>query len=280
MPRTPRLAELGAKDSIGWPDATASQPDDLSPLHDSSTPVAEPELCGALIGICTFNEAQNIAELIRRLRLAFPDAKILVVDDHSPDGTADIVKGLMQRDPRVDLVVREHQRGLGGAIVCAIQQAIKQRVEFFLNLDADLSHSPEQLADLLALADRSKDVDVVVGSRYIEGGQIEGWPWRRRLMSRLLNRFGRVFLRLPVRDCSGSMRCYRVTALEGIDFDQLKCRGYALLEELLVVLHQRGSKMAELPITFVERRQGESKLTFAEAAKAVSHMLRLAVSRI
>jgi len=251
----------------------------LNPLHDFSDPGGESELSGVMIGVCTFNEATNIAELIGRLLAALPDAEVLVVDDDSPDGTANVVRDLMQREPRVSLIVRKDERGLGGAIVCAIRQAIKRRMEFFLNLDADLSHSPEQLADLLAMARRCSDVDVVVGSRYIEGGRIQGWPWRRRLMSRMLNRFGMVFLRLPVRDCSGSMRCYRVAALDQIEFDKLKCQGYALLEELLVVLHQRGSKMAELPITFVERQQGESKLTLTEAAKAVTHMLRLAVSR-
>tara|TARA_R110002049_G_scaffold47902_1_gene138448 strand:- start:164502 stop:165272 length:771 start_codon:yes stop_codon:yes gene_type:complete len=232
-----------------------------------------------LIGVCTFNEASNIGPLLSRLRKSIPEADIVVVDDNSPDGTASRVRDAMETDDKIHLVVREHERGLGGAILHAISVAIDADSEFFLNLDADLSHSPEQLAELLALARHRPDVDVVVGSRYVDGGKIEGWPLRRRVMSRMLNRFGTIGLGLPVRDCSGSMRCYRVESLRKLDFDGLKSRGYALLEELLVHLNSRGSKMAEVPITFVDRQQGESKLTIGEALRSVSQMLKLAASR-
>ena len=234
---------------------------------------------GIVVGVCTYNESTNIQTLILRLRSSIPDATILVVDDDSPDGTADLVRELIASDPQIKLIVRENERGLGGATLRAITVAIQRKAEFFLNLDADLSHSPEQLADMLALARRSPEIDVVVGSRYAEGGKIEGWPLRRRMMSRLLNRFGTLCLRLPVRDCSGSMRCYRVDALRRIDLDRLRSQGYALLEELLVQLNVQGSKMAELPITFVERQSGDSKLTIGEAIRSAAQIIRLSVLR-
>ena len=164
-----------------------------------------------MIGVCTYDEAANIQTLIGGLRDSIPTADILVVDDDSPDGTGGIVSEIAAADPKVRLMVRRGQRGLGSAIVRAATEAIEHDYEFFLNLDGDLSHQPEDLARLLAVATKNSDVDVVVGSRYVKGGRIEGWPLHRRWMSRLINRFAVICLRLPVLDCSGSIRCYRVS---------------------------------------------------------------------
>ena len=232
-----------------------------------------------LIGVCTYEEASNIQTLIMGLREAIPAADILVVDDNSPDGTARIVSQFAEGDPQVRVLVRRDQRGLGSAIVRAASEAISNDYEFFCNLDGDLSHQPQDLARVLAAALENPDIDVAVGSRYVKGGRIEGWPWYRRWMSRLVNRFAVICLRLPVQDCSGSIRCYRVEALRDLDLDSLRCQGYALLEELLMRLHQRGCKMKDVPITFVDRQQGRSKLTLREALRSVSFMLRLAVIR-
>ena len=232
-----------------------------------------------LIGVCTYNEAANIRALIEALREAVPAADVLVVDDDSPDGTAAIVKEVSARDAAVQVLVRKHQRGLGSAIVRAATEALDRDYDFFLNLDGDFSHSPSDLAKLLAVAIDEAETDVVVGSRYIAGGRIEGWPWYRRLMSRLINRFAVLCLRLPVRDCSGSIRCYRAGALRDVNLAGLKCQGYALLEELLLRLHQRGATIREVPITFTDRQQGHSKLTFREALRSAGFMLRLAVLR-
>ena len=125
----------------------------------------------------------------------------------------------------------------------------------------------------------SDEIDVVIGSRYAEGGSIVGWPLHRKLMSRMVNGFATSCLRLPVRDCSGSMRCYRVAALERVGMQSMRVNGYAVLEEILVKLVRQGSKMAEVPITFTDRRRGESKLTFREAVRSSAQMLRLALRR-
>ena len=212
------------------------------------------------------------------LRQAFPDAQLLVVDDDSPDGTASIVRQFARQEELVRWIVRTDQRGLGSAIVAAMKCAVEGGYEYFLNLDADQSHDPAQLPNLLEQAKADRDVDVVIGSRYVPGGEIVGWPLRRRLMSKLVNRFATVFLKLPVQDCSGSMRCYRTRALRAIDLESLHCTGYAVLEEVLVKLARNGSKMAEVPITFTERELGRSKLTFAEAARSVRFMIRLAIT--
>lgn len=251
-------------------------PDDASPTADSSTSPADPRV---LIGICTLNEADNISELVRRLRQSIPAADILVVDDDSSDGTGELVREISERDPTVTLQVRKGQRGLGGAIRLAMQQSIDGDYTFFLNLDGDLSHDPDQLLALLTRAMESPPVDVVIGSRYVSGGEIVGWPLHRKLMSRMVNRFAVACLRLPVNDCSGSMRCYRVETLTRLGLTNLRFDGYAMLEELLVLLHRQGASMAEVPITFTDRQEGQSKLTFAEATRSIRQMLALAVRR-
>ncbi len=229
-----------------------------------------------LLGVCTYTEATNVEPLVRRLRAALPTADILIVDDDSPDGTADRVRQIAQNDQRLDLLVRKNTRGLGGAILAAAEVAVDKGYDFFINLDGDLSHDPAQLPSLLQVATESPEINVVVGSRYVAGGQIVGWPLRRRVMSWIVNRFATLCLRLPLRDCSGSMRCYRVTALAAMGLTTLHCQGYALLEELLVRLHRQGNAMQEVPITFTERQQGQSKLTIGEAVRSMSYMIRLA----
>ncbi|WP_419581116.1 polyprenol monophosphomannose synthase [Stieleria magnilauensis] len=231
-----------------------------------------------LIAICTYQESQNIQAMLVGLRRAFPDACLMVVDDNSPDGTADLVREAQRSDPRIELIVRRDKRGLGSAIVDAMKYAVARGYRFFVNLDADQSHDPAQLPDLVERARADQDLAVVIGSRYVPGGEIVGWPLRRRLMSKLVNRFATAFLKLPVKDCSGSMRCYRTSALDAMDLDSLQCTGYAVLEELLVKLHRDGRKMSEVPITFTERELGHSKLTFAEAVRSVRFMLRLAMT--
>ncbi len=220
-----------------------------------------------------------MSALVSRLRSALPEADILFVDDNSPDRTSDEVRRCASEDDRVRLIERFDERGLGSAIIRAAVVAVDDDYDFFINLDADLSHDPAQLPALLQAAIQDDAVDVAIGSRYVAGGKIVGWPLRRRIMSRMVNRFATLFLRLPVRDCSGSMRCYRVSTLRDLDLTSLQCEGYALLEELLVRLNRPGRKMVERPITFTERQDGESKLTLREAIRSVGFMFRLALQR-
>ncbi len=230
-----------------------------------------------LIAVCTLNEAENIETLVRGLRLAIPEADVLVIDDDSPDGTGAIVSAMAESDSSIHLIVRRDEHGLGSAIRRAMRYAIEGEYQFLLNLDGDLSHDPAQLPALLHRARRLPGVDVVIGSRYVDGGAIDGWPLHRRWMSRLVNGFATRCLRLPVRDCSGSMRCYRVEALRKIGLDSVHSNGYSVLEELLVLLHRSGAEMSEVPITFRERTKGESKLTFGEVFRSSLRMLAMAV---
>lgn len=230
-----------------------------------------------LIGVCTLNEADNIVALITRLRDALPQADVLVIDDESTDRTAALVGQMIQEDSKVMIIVRHEQRGLGSAIRHAMTYAVENGYDYFLNLDGDLSHDPDQLPALLQRAQQSPPVDVVIGSRYVAGGKIVGWPLHRKCMSRMVNRFATGVLRLPVKDCSGSMRCYRVAALQRLGLSTLTHNGYSALEELLVRLHREESPMAEVPITFTDRQRGTSKLTLREAVRSIGQMVSMAV---
>jgi dolichol-phosphate mannosyltransferase len=240
-----------------------------------------------LVAVCTYNERENIAELLDRIRSAAPEADLLVVDDNSPDGTGRWVQEQAAADPRIRVIIRPGKQGLGTAIVAAMDHAIAGRYRWLVNLDADLSHDPADIPRLLAACrepleplGRVSDTlvrtpDVVIGSRYVRGGQIVGWPRRRRWMSRTMNALTRVLLRIPVEDASGSFRSYRVAALDELPRNQLRAHGYALLEELLWHLHRQGCRFHEVPIVFTERRHGRSKLSWHEAIGALQVLIRL-----
>jgi dolichol-phosphate mannosyltransferase len=232
-----------------------------------------------LVAVCTYNEISNLPELVDRIFAALPHAQLLVIDDNSPDGTGKWAVSRATEDQRLKVIVREHDRGLGGAIKRAFQFAVNQQFDFLLNLDGDLSHEPEVLPSLLAVAQNDPAVDVVVGSRYCPGGSVVGWPLRRKLMSRLVNRFAVGVLRLPVSDCSGSLRCYRVSTLGAIDPGSLQSGGYAILEEVLMRLRAVEAKMVEVPIVFHDRISGHSKLTFGETWRSAKQLIRLALAR-
>ena len=251
-------------------------PGDLSDGGTAPRGTATPRV---LVAVCTYNEMSNIAELVERIFASLPHADLLIVDDNSPDNTGRWAVDAATRDPRLRVIIREHERGLGSATRRAFQYAVAQRYDFLLNLDGDLSHEPESLPTMLQRAIHDPQIDVVVGSRYCSGGSVQGWPLRRKIMSRMVNRFAVTCLRLPVSDCSGSMRCYRVAALAAIDPASLRSDGYAILEEVLIKLSARGAKMVEVPICFTDRQSGASKLTFGEALRSARHLIHMAVAR-
>lgn len=230
-----------------------------------------------LVLVLTLNEADNLPRLLAGIDESLPEADILVIDDDSPDGTGTRAQEMARENCKLHVVIRRGKRGLGSALRDGIGWAIAHEYDFLLNLDADLSHNPADLPRLLHAATDGDPVDVVIGSRYVDQGGIEGWPLRRRAMSRTVNRFATMVLRLPVRDCSGALRCYRVEQLKKLDLQSLRSNGYAMLEELLLRLHATGATMREVPIVFTDRQRGHSKLTSREAMRSAWQLMRMAI---
>jgi dolichol-phosphate mannosyltransferase len=230
-----------------------------------------------LVALATYNEVENLPTLVAAIRALLPDADVLVVDDSSPDGTGRWCDEEAARSPWFSVLHRAGKLGLGSASWAAMQYAIARSYDQLITLDADWSHPPEALPRLVAAV---KDADVVVGSRYVPGGTIEGWPVSRRIVSAVMNLATRVALGLPVRDASTACRLYRVAVLKQLDFNELTATGYAYLEEIAWQLHRRGARFAEVPIAFTDRRAGASKVSLAEARGKAAVLARLAKQRL
>ena len=242
-------------------------------LNDSDTPRAGK----TLVTTATYNEIDNLPELVSEVLAHAPDCDILVVDDNSPDGTGQWCDDYRSEDSRLHCLHREGKLGLGTAILDAMRYAINRDYKYVLNLDADFSHPPQNIPDLLAGMDPSDRpaVDVMIGSRYVPGGGIEGWPLSRHLMSRAVNAYARTLLTLSPKDCSGGFRCYRVALLKQLDLDAVRSRGYSFQEEILWRLKRLGARFGESPITFVNRQKGASKINRSEAFEALWLLLVL-----
>jgi dolichol-phosphate mannosyltransferase len=214
----------------------------------------------ALVIVPTYNERANLPTLVAGL-LPHEGVRVLIVDDHSPDGTGAVADSLAAAHPgRVQVMHRSGKRGLGRSYIDGIKWAIREPVDLICQMDADLSHDPTQLPALIAAAAHA---DVVLGSRYVAGGAIVNWPRRRRFLSRFANIYIRTVTRLAARDCTTGYRCWRREALAALPLDSFFSEGYSFLIEMLFVAARRGSRIAEVPITFVERREGESKISRA-----------------
>lgn len=254
----------------------------MSPSPSPSSPSADAENSRrrVIVLVLTLNEADNLPRLLAGIAESLPEADVLVIDDDSPDGTGVRAQEMARDDAKLSVVIRRDKRGLGSALRDGIAYAIDHEYVFLLNLDADLSHNPADLPRLLQTAtDENPPIDVVIGSRYVDKGGIEGWPLRRRAMSRTVNRFATFVLRLPVRDCSGALRCYRVEQLKKLDLPSLRSNGYAMLEELLLRLRATGATMREIPIVFTDRQRGHSKLTSREAFRSAWQLMQMAVRK-
>jgi dolichol-phosphate mannosyltransferase len=230
----------------------------------------------ALVVVPTFNERANLPTLITGLML-HPNVKVMVVDDQSPDGTGEVADALAREHTgRIEVMHRTERRGLGRSYIDGIRKAIREPVDVVCQMDADLSHDPARLPDLVAATDRA---DVVIGSRYVPGGRILNWPLRRRVLSRFANAYIRIVTRLRARDCTSGYRCWRREALAGLPLDRFISDGYSFLVEMLYVASQRGCRIGEVPITFVERRRGESKLSRAVLLESAITPWRLIATR-
>ena len=207
----------------------------------------------------TYNEAGNIESFLRSLRSAAPTVSVLVVDDLSPDGTADRAEAVAGEIGGISVMRRAGERGLGNAYRAGFARVLADGVEAVVSMDADFSHDPEAVMALVAaLAD---DVDMVIGSRYVPGGRVIDWPLRRRLLSQWGNRYTAAVLGLEVRDCTSGFRAYRAAALAAIDPMTTSAEGYAFLTELVRRMERLGARIAEVPITFSDRTVGESKMS-------------------
>lgn len=231
---------------------------------------------GTLVVLPTYEEGENITAMLRALREHLPMATVLVIDDASPDGTAELAKQFALSDSRVVVQRRAGKLGLGTAHRLGLQYAVDSGFRTAVTMDADLSHRPAD-APRLVLRARQPDVDVVVGSRYVPGGRIEGWPPARRLLSANANLLLRLSLGIGIRDCTGAFRAYDVGFLRRLPLDQLANAGYSALPELLLLAAAAGATIVEEPITFVERRAGATKLTRRELGNSllnVAHLYR------
>jgi dolichol-phosphate mannosyltransferase len=231
-----------------------------------------------LVTIATYNEIDNLPLLVAEIFQHAPQVDLLVIDDNSPDGTGRWCDEQASHDPRIRCLHRQGKLGLGTAIVAGMQYGIEHGYQYLLNIDADFSHHPRYLPRLIAAMDPPDGpaVDVMIGSRYVPGGGIEGWPLKRYMMSRGVNLYARYLLGLKPKDCSGGYRCYRVSRLAEVDFGDFLSHGYSFQEEVLWHLKRLGCRFGETPIVFVDRVRGSSKINSREAVSALRVIFALA----
>lgn len=214
----------------------------------------------------TYEERQNLETIAGRLRAAVPDADLLVADDNSPDGTGDLADKLAEADPHIHVMHRTEKAGLGAAYIAGFRWALEQGYDAVVEMDADGSHQPEQLPDLLAALNAA---DGVIGSRYVPGGKVVNWPKSREILSRGGNIYNRIMLGLKVRDATGGYRAYRASTLRAIDLETVESAGYCFQIDLTLRVVQAGLRLVEVPITFVERERGASKMSNAIVREAL-----------
>ena len=212
----------------------------------------------ALVVIPTYDEAENIAKLVPNVLSQAPNLDVLVVDDNSPDGTAGLVRDLMDNNGRVHLIERPAKMGLGTAYVAGFRFAIKNSYDYVFEMDADFSHNPREIPNFLK---KIENYDLVIGSRYMQGVRILNWPMQRLLLSYSANVYTRIITGLPLHDATGGFKCYRRKVLEAIDLDKIKSNGYAFQIEMSFKAWKKGFKLLEIPIVFLDRRSGDSKMS-------------------
>jgi len=226
----------------------------------------------------TYCEAQNIEKLIAEIEALPLNTSILVIDDSSPDGTADAVKKLQKKYPNLLLMVRPQKSGLGSAITDGFRAflSLKHVPEFVVTMDADYSHNPEDLPRLVS--NMSSGCDLVIGSRYIKGGKTAGWPYTRKIISRGANAIARGVLGLKLHDCTSGFRCYSTSFLKET-LSYLHSQTYDIQIETVKQAHSKGFRVAEVPILFVNRKRGKSKLSLVEIENYVSYIFKTVVQR-
>jgi dolichol-phosphate mannosyltransferase len=211
-----------------------------------------------LVVIPTYNESENIPRLIPLVLEQAGGIEVLVVDDGSPDGTGNLIRKMGETDPRVHLLERAGKMGLGTAYVAGFKYALAGNYDFVFEMDADFSHSPKEIPVFL---EKAKDVDLVVGSRYTNGVRVLNWPMQRLLLSWTANIWTRLMTGLPLNDATGGFKCYRIAVLRGIDLDSIRSNGYAFQIEMSYKAWRKGFRLGEIPIVFLDRNAGASKMS-------------------
>jgi dolichol-phosphate mannosyltransferase len=227
---------------------------------------AEEHLGRVLVVIPTYNEIDNIRDITDRVRSAVPEAEILIVDDASPDGTGKLADHLARADERIHVLHRAGKQGLGAAYLAGFGWAREHGFDVVVEMDADGSHAPEELPRLL---ETLRTADLVLGSRWVPGGRVVNWPWRRKALSRGGNLYTRLVLDMPVRDATGGYRAYRMPVLDKIDVDSVASQGYCFQVDLAWRAHRHQLRLVEVPITFTERQRGDSKMSSAIVREAL-----------
>lgn len=224
---------------------------------------------GTVIVMPTYNERENLPDMVTRIGLAVPGADILVVDDNSPDGTGVLADEIAKANPRVHVLHRAGKEGLGAAYLAGFDWALDRDYSVIVESDADGSHAPEQLPALLAALD---DNDVAIGSRWVEGGSVVDWPLHRMLLSRGGSLYSRIMLGLDQRDVTGGYRAFRASALRAIGIGDISSQGYCFQIEMLWAASRAGLRITEVPITFAERRFGASKMSGMIVVEAMARV--------
>ena len=225
----------------------------------------------------TYNEAENLPKLVKTIfDLQIPDLHIIVVDDNSPDGTGQIADRLAKEFPLI-VIHRQGKQGLGSACITGFKKALEFGADIVCQMDADFSHDPHDLPRLLERIDR--DYDFVIGSRRVTGGNIKGWSRYRNIQSILAMSFARAMLGLKTRDITAGYRCLKATMLKDIDFQTIKANGYAFQEELIYRSEKKGYSIAEVPVTFIDRKFGQSKLGIKDIIEFFMTVFRLRLKK-
>lgn len=231
-----------------------------------------------LVVIPTYNESENIDRVLRRVRGALPDATVLVVDDGSPDGTGDIAEKVGTGIGNIELLRRTEKSGLGSAYRAGFRWGLDRGFDVCIEMDADLSHDPDALPDLVAPL--SKGFELVIGSRYVPGGSIPNWAWHRRLLSRGGNVYASTLLGLGVTDSTSGFRAYSASVLNRIALDNIRAEGYGFQIEMTYQAKRAGAPIVEVPIRFVDRTEGESKMSMIIVVEALGLVTWWGIQRV
>ncbi len=231
----------------------------------------------SLVIIPTYNEMDNLPKLIPDVLSKDDSIDILIVDDNSPDGTAKFVEDLASQNNRIHILKREKKMGLGTAYIAGFKYALQNNYDYIFEMDADFSHDPNEIKNFLIAI---KENDLVLGSRYIHGVRVLNWPMRRLLLSFFASVYTRLITGMPVRDATGGFKCFRKQVLEAINLDRVKSNGYSFQIEMTFKAYAKGFKIKEIPIVFIDRVKGKSKMSKKIVREAVVMVWKLRIQSI